>query len=374
MARSDSKRGSAGGKKGAAPANAASSHAGDSSGTTCAIADAAAAQKAKEKEIRLECAKAFACYKKGNVRQGGKDLEKLLKAHPNHPLPHYAYVRISHKVALGTSAANRKFLEKAFKETRDRAKAALVACPDSLVIRLLFAQVVMDTPLPPTDDHVALRAAIDDAHVPTEGTAAPADFKHAKAAASFDDDHVALPLFPDLRECVDSKAYASEAADMMKATLPTICEVCREAEGLGARALMSLRANGETSSPSEESALRAQTLVESYIKMRDNRHNRDRVLRHNRAQGREQERQRKRNEEEALKRAKAREQEAAERAEERAAEAAIEAAEAAETRECHELSPSSPKCACFLDVRDAVEAPECLSCALDSAESSPTDD
>ena len=52
------------------------------------------------KELTLECAKAFGCYMKGNAKACTEEVERLLKLHPKHPLPHYAHVRILHKVAL----------------------------------------------------------------------------------------------------------------------------------------------------------------------------------------------------------------------------------------------------------------------------------
>ena len=203
-----------GGKKAAAAApvaattGASNGKSGGASGGA-ATTDANAAQKATHKQLKLDCTKAFGSYKKGNVKAGTKEVEKLLKLHLKHPLPHYAHVRISHKMAL--EQKQEASLKKQFKECHDRAAAALKACPDSLLIKLLFAQVCYDNPFLTEDQRGAMKDATGAAHRPAAGAGASADLKHAKAIATFDEDIKELPLFPDIRECgTDGRMFASE--------------------------------------------------------------------------------------------------------------------------------------------------------------------
>ena len=201
MAKEKSRGGGAGGgKKSVASAPAAS---GSSGG--------AALDKACLLLCR-ECAVAFSCYKKGNVKQGTKELERLLKLDPAHPLPHYAYVRMAHKMALEQS--QEAILKRQFKACHDRAEAALSACPNSLVVRLLFAQVHLDDPFLELREGVrTLQAACAPAHRPTPTAEASTDLKLAKAiATTFDEVINDLPVFPDLRKCgANSVTFSTEA-------------------------------------------------------------------------------------------------------------------------------------------------------------------
>ena len=180
------------------------------------------------RELCLACAVAFSYYKKGNVKQGTKELERLLKLHPAHPLPHYAYVRMAHKMALEQS--QEASLKRQFKACHDRAEAALSACPNSLVLRLLFAQVHLDDPFLELREGVStLQAACAPAHRPAPTAEASADLELAKAIATFDEVINDLPVFPDLRMCgANSESFSSEAEWYLSRAVAMAAELRRE--------------------------------------------------------------------------------------------------------------------------------------------------
>jgi len=137
------KKAGGGGKKPAAGKDGATAAGGGSSsrGVGAAAAaspdvDRAAAAKEKDKaavkerdtKLKADCCKAFStAVKKGNVKQGTKIVEALLKQHPGNPLLHFTFVRISHKLAL--ESRQPASLKKQFKECGDRAAAALGGAP-----------------------------------------------------------------------------------------------------------------------------------------------------------------------------------------------------------------------------------------------------
>lgn len=162
-----------------------------------AASESGGGSRARDEELRLECAKVFGYYKEGNVKlQGTKVLERLFRQHPSHPLPHYTYVRISHKMAL-EPPRQEESLRKLFRKCHERAAAALNACPDSLVIRLLFAEVCFDNPFLTDEQRSSLGASCAPPQVTAE--CASADLRLMATIASFDEEVKDLPLFPDIR-------------------------------------------------------------------------------------------------------------------------------------------------------------------------------
>ena len=171
---------------------------------------AAAAQAARDEELREECAKAFEHYKKGNQTRGTQLLQKLLARHPAHPLLHYAYMRLAHMLLL--ELRQPAGIMKQMDECSDRVEAAIAPCPHSLLPRLLFDQVCYDVPVPSDQ---ALDVALATLRTIASNAAAmplnAADIHDAKAIATFDDEVFTLALFPDVRECADPAAYRREA-------------------------------------------------------------------------------------------------------------------------------------------------------------------
>jgi len=198
---------------------------------------AAAAQAARDEELRAVCAKAFTHYENGHPRRGEKQLLKFLARHPAHPLLHYARVRLAHKSALElrqpTDAMNQ------FTVCNKLASAAFTACPDSLLFYLLLAHMNCDAPVYyETQTHVdnvlkLLRSLTASA---AKIRLDAADFEYAKAIATFDEEVFALPLFPDVRDCADSAAYRSQAlANLIKKAPALIMDLHREAQNLARR-------------------------------------------------------------------------------------------------------------------------------------------
>jgi len=122
--------------------------------SAASVAAASAAAMSKEAErarqvleaevhIQKACARAFKLYNEGNVQAGTQAVERLLRQQPSHTLPHYMHVRIAHKAALEMRLSDT--LQQPFDECLKRVAAALVACPHSLIIRLLSAEVCFDT-------------------------------------------------------------------------------------------------------------------------------------------------------------------------------------------------------------------------------------
>jgi outer membrane protein assembly factor BamD (BamD/ComL family) len=68
----------------------------------------AAGQAARDEELRGECVKAFAHYKKGNLTQAVELVQKLLARHPAHPLLHFAYMRLAHAVSGAGAVGERQ--------------------------------------------------------------------------------------------------------------------------------------------------------------------------------------------------------------------------------------------------------------------------
>ena len=100
-----------GGKRPPAPAGSNASAAAGAS-----VASDKAAKSAADKELRAECAKAFSYYRKGNETRAVKELERLVKAHPAHPFPRFALVRLAHTCAL--EQRQESTVLKRFKELR----------------------------------------------------------------------------------------------------------------------------------------------------------------------------------------------------------------------------------------------------------------
>jgi len=174
-----------------------------------------AAQAALDEELRGDCAKAFAHYKRGNLTRATELLKKLLARHPAHPLLHYAYTRLGHMLFL--EQRHPAGVDEQMEECGNRAGAARRACPGSLLPYLLVAQISYDYPAFSTtvDDLRLLRAIADGAGA---SALCDADLENAKAIATFAEEVFTLALFPDVRECADSAAYRTQAlANLNKA-------------------------------------------------------------------------------------------------------------------------------------------------------------
>jgi len=98
-------------------------------------------QAAHDEALRGECAKAFALYKNGNLKQASKHLQKLIARHPAHPLLHYAYGRLAHLLAL--EQRDEVGIITRFNECLDCAVAATKVCSDDqcLLHILLLSQL-----------------------------------------------------------------------------------------------------------------------------------------------------------------------------------------------------------------------------------------
>ena len=192
---------------------------------------AAAAQVARDEELRGECAKAFEYYKKGNLTRATELLKKLLARHPAHPLLHYAYMRLAHMPLL--EQRQPAGIMKHMDECTDRVEAAIVACPLSLLPRLLFTQVCYDVPVPSDQAlHVALATLRD---LNTAAAAMPlnaADLHYARAIATFDEKVFELALLPHVRECADPAAYRREALACLTKASAKIQDLQRQAVDL----------------------------------------------------------------------------------------------------------------------------------------------
>ena len=191
-----------GGKRPPAPAGSNASAAAGAS-----VASDKAAKSAADKELRAECAKAFSYYRKGNETRAVKELERLVKSHPAHPFPRFALVRLAHTCAL--EQRQESTVLKRFKEAAEKARAAIDACPDSLILRLLYSQVCVDSP---AQDDAVLRGLEENANRVQDLVGSSADvaagcntsavvvaLKHLKAMAIIDGKVLDLPLFPDIR-------------------------------------------------------------------------------------------------------------------------------------------------------------------------------
>ena len=173
-------------------------------------ASAAAARVARDEELRGECAKAFAHYKKGNLTRATDLLKKLLARHPAHPLLHFAYTRLSHMLML--DQRQQMSVVQQFHECSVRVRAAVNACPHSLLPRLLCAQAYHDIPAPTEQSlDVALGTLRAFANAAGRKPLNVADLQYAKAIATFDEELFTLALLPDVRECADPDAYRREA-------------------------------------------------------------------------------------------------------------------------------------------------------------------
>ena len=136
-------------------------------------------------------------------------MERLIKKYPGHPLPHIGHVRISHKLALEQRTL--KNVTRLFKECHERASAAVDACPDSILVKLMFVEVVYDDPFP-SDEAVARVETLATAEL-TSG-AGRSDLKVAKALArdSFDEHILKLPFFPDINRHQKTRGLSPRCA------------------------------------------------------------------------------------------------------------------------------------------------------------------
>jgi hypothetical protein len=201
---------------------------------------AAAAQAARDEDLRGVCAKAFTHYENGYPRRGEKLLVKFLARHPARPLLHYARVRLAHKAALGLRQPVDAMTQ--FEVCKTLVLEAQQACRDLLLARLMCAQVLCDEPphhllydgpfsvnavLGVMRDLGTLAAAIS--AISPLNTAV---FEHAKAIATFDEEVFTLALLPDVRECADSAAYRREALACLAKAPAMFIQIHREAEDL----------------------------------------------------------------------------------------------------------------------------------------------
>ena len=239
-------------------------------GTSASPADAA---KALDKEVRAECEKAFGYFKKGNAKQCTKEMERLIKKYPGHPLPHIGHVRISHKLALEQRTL--KNVTRLFKESHERVSAALDACPDSILVKLMFVEVVYDNPFP-SDEAVARVETLATAELPSG--AGRSDLKVAKALAreSFDEHILKLPFFPDINRHQKTEEFVAAMRNLLKDSYDQICDLLRTS-----KRFMQQQAVGNAGAEVAEgvSGKAADDLVrlESFISIRENNHSYHRV-------------------------------------------------------------------------------------------------
>jgi hypothetical protein len=189
---------------------------------------AAAQLTARDELLRGVCAKAFEYYKKGELKRGTELLQKLLARQPGHPLPHCASVRMAHMLLM--EQRQPVGIQKQIDECLKLAGVAFTACPGSLLLRLLLAQVCCDDPTGEVDDalnglrHIATAAAKQPLNV--------ADIEYAMAIATFDEEVFTLALLPDVRECADPAAYRREALACLAKAPAMIMDLHRQTESL----------------------------------------------------------------------------------------------------------------------------------------------
>ena len=213
--------------KGKSSGSASKGSPGGKDGTS--LANPADAAKSLDKEVRDACVKAFGYVKKGNAKQCIKEMDRLIKQYPGNPLPHMGRVRISHRLALAQrTSAN---LTKQFKECYERASAAVEACPDSILVKLMLVEVVYDDPFASADAMERVRELAEAELPPGAGKS---DLKLAKALTrdSFDEEALLLPFFPDINRFQKSEDFIPRATSMRKESYGTLCELHRSTDRL----------------------------------------------------------------------------------------------------------------------------------------------
>ena len=169
-----------------------------SSGGVGSALDASRGADAKEQALRAECLKCYEIFtRKGALARATKELDKLVDANPQHPLVRYARVRLAHRDALDQMRP--EMLEKKFKEVKNAARAATVACPDSITLKALFLQTCLDCP---DEDMEDLTAMIGEVHA-----LAKAEVDAADAGATSDGE---ASLTPTLQLEAFAEAFKDE--------------------------------------------------------------------------------------------------------------------------------------------------------------------
>jgi hypothetical protein len=217
----------------------------------------AAEQAARDEELRGECAKAFEHYNEGNLTPATELLQKLLARYPAHPLLHYAIMRLAHKQLLleqGQPAG----IMKQFSECTGRAKAALKACPHSLLPLLLFAQVCYDVLAPSAQVNRVLDALRGNDAAAARIPLSAADLEHAKAIATFDEEVFTLAILPDVRECADPAAYRREALACLAKAPALITNLRQETGRLGQEHAWTVRVEAEHAAEAARRLLRVE--------------------------------------------------------------------------------------------------------------------
>ena len=248
------------------------------------LANPADAAKSLDKEVRDACVKAFGYVKKGNAKQCIKEMDRLIKQYPGNPLPHMGRVRISHRLALAQrTSAN---LTKQFKECYERASAAVEACPDSILVKLMLVEVVYDDPFASADAMERVRELAEAELPPGAGKS---DLKLAKALTrdSFDEEALLLPFFPDINRFQKSEDFIPRATSMLKESYGTLCELHRSTDRL-----MHQQAVGNGGAEVNEGvrghAADGLVRLESFMQMREQNHRYQRFSKEQSIQNKEQ--------------------------------------------------------------------------------------
>lgn len=244
---------------------------GKEDGTSASPADAA---KALDKEVRAECEKAFGYFKKGNAKQCTKEMERLIKKYPGHPLPHIGHVRISHKLALEQRTLRN--VTRLFKECHERVSAAVDACPDSILVKLMFVEVVYDDPFP-SDEAKARVETLATAELPSG--AGRSDLKVAKALAreSFDEHILMLPFFPDINRHQKTEEFVAAMRDSLKESYDQICNLLRHSSRYMQQQQQTIGNAGAETAEGVSGKAADDLRLESFITIRESNHSYHRV-------------------------------------------------------------------------------------------------
>ena len=262
--------------KGKSSGSASKGSPGGKDGTS--LANPADAAKSLDKEVRDACVKAFGYVKKGNAKQCIKEMDRLIKQYPGNPLPHMGRVRISHRLALAQrTSAN---LTKQFKECYERASAAVEACPDSILVKLMLVEVVYDDPFASADAMERVRELAEAELPPGAGKS---DLKLAKALTrdSFDEEALLLPFFPDINRFQKSEDFIPRATSMLKESYGTLCELHRSTDRL-------MHQQAEVNEGVRGHAADNLVRLESFMQMREQNHRYQRFSKEQSIQNKEQ--------------------------------------------------------------------------------------
>jgi len=105
----------------------------------------------------------------------------------------------------------------------------MTACPDSLLLKLLLAQVICDEPRYGDRGGELLAVISDKLTVEAAVPLYAVDLEYAQAIATFDEQVSTLALLPDVRGCADPATYRSEALACLARAKMMITDMHRHA-------------------------------------------------------------------------------------------------------------------------------------------------